>query len=241
MGRPSDPLDALVGLVDHLGQGRRGLTLLAGLLADLPLAVLGAIVLVAAVGLVQLAPLRRILTIRRRDFWLGLVALAGVLAFGVLRGVLGAVLVSLLALLHELDHPPIVAGERAPGLLVVRPEGGCSSPTPAACSTVSPPSSPSSDLRRGWCCWTSAPSTTWEITALERLADLAEDLHGQGEALWVAAPSQRPLAMLRRAAELLGCADLQADTGRLGFRFFMSLDDALTAYREHAQPGHPWA
>jgi len=57
-------------------------------------------------------------------------------------------------------------------------------------------------------------------------------------ALWVAAPSQRPVAMLRRGAELLGRADLQADIGRLGFRVFMSLDDAHTAYREHTQPGH---
>jgi SulP family sulfate permease len=99
------------------------LTVLAPLLADLAQAILGAIVLVAAIGLVDLAPLRRIRTIRRRDYWLGLVALLGVLAVGVLRGVLEAVLISLLVLLHELDHPRIVAGERAPGLLAVRPGG----------------------------------------------------------------------------------------------------------------------
>jgi hypothetical protein len=98
-------------------------TVLAPLLADLPQAILGAIVLVAAIGLVNLAPLRRIRAIRQRDFWLGLVALVGVLVLGVLRGVLEAVIISLLVLLHELDHPRIVAGERAPGLLVVRPEG----------------------------------------------------------------------------------------------------------------------
>jgi MFS superfamily sulfate permease-like transporter len=99
------------------------LTVLAPLLADLAQAILGAIVLVAAICLVDLAPLRRIRTIRRRDFWLGLVALVGVLVLGVLRGVLEAVLISLLVLLHELDHPRIVAGERAPGLLAVRLEG----------------------------------------------------------------------------------------------------------------------
>jgi hypothetical protein len=72
------------------------------------------------------------------------------------------------------------------------------------------------------------------MTALERLADLAEDLHGQGRALWVAAPSQRPLEMLRRAAELLGRTDLQADTGRLGVRVFPRLEDAGTAYGKQA-------
>src|SRR5512133_74937 len=99
------------------------LTLLASLLADLAQPILGAIVLVAAIGLVNLAPLRRIRSVRQRDFWLGLVAMAGVLTFGVLRGVLMAVLISLLVQLHELDHPRIVAVQSVPGLLVVRPEG----------------------------------------------------------------------------------------------------------------------
>jgi MFS superfamily sulfate permease-like transporter len=45
------------------------LALLAPLLADLPQPILGAIVLVAAIGLVNLAPLRRIRSIRQRGFW----------------------------------------------------------------------------------------------------------------------------------------------------------------------------
>jgi SulP family sulfate permease len=59
------------------GMAMLTLTLLTGLLADLAQPILGAIVLPAAIGLVNLAPLRRIWAIRRRDFWLGLVALAG--------------------------------------------------------------------------------------------------------------------------------------------------------------------
>jgi MFS superfamily sulfate permease-like transporter len=78
-----------------------------------------------------------------------------------------------------------------------------------------------------------------EVTALERLADLAEDLHGRGMALWVAAPSQRPLEMLRRAAELLGRTSLQADTGRFGVRVFLSLDDAVAAYEDQTEPDRP--
>jgi high affinity sulfate transporter 1 len=215
------------------------LTVLASLLADLAQAILGAIVLVAAIGLVNLAPLRRIRTIRQRDFWLGLVALAGVLVFGVLRGVLEAVLISLLVLLHELDHPRIVAGERAPGLLVVRPEGRLffanarrvvDRITAIVVDRRPPPRVVLLDL---------SAVNDLEVTALERLADLAEDLHGQGRALWVAAPSQRPLEMLRRGAELLGRNDLRADTGRLGVRVFMSLDDAVAAYQRQTQPGRP--
>jgi hypothetical protein len=78
-----------------------------------------------------------------------------------------------------------------------------------------------------------------EVTALDRLADLAEDLHGQGQILWVAAPSQGPLEMLRRAAELLGRTDMLADTGRLGVRLFPTLDEAVSAHRDRPQPDRP--
>jgi SulP family sulfate permease len=215
------------------------LTLLASLLADLAQPILGAIVLVAAIGLVNLAPLRRIRSVRQRDFWLGLVALGGVLTFGVLRGVLVAVLSSLLVLLHELDHPHIVAGQSAPGLLVVRPEGRLFFANARrvvdqigaiVVDQQPPPRVVLLDL-------TVVPDL--EITALDRLADLAEDLHGQGMILWVAAPSQRPLEMLRRAAELLGRTDLQSDTGRLGVRLFPTIDEAISAHRDRPQPDRP--
>jgi sulfate permease, SulP family len=215
------------------------LTLLTGLLADLAQPILGAIVLVAAIGLVNLAPLRRIWAIRRRDFWLGLVALAGVLAFGVLRGVLVAVVISLLVLLHELDHPRVVASEPAPGLLVVRPEERLffanarrvvDHIAAIAGEQQPPPRVVLVDL---------SAVNDLEMTALERLADQAEALHRQGSALWAAAPSEGPLQMLRRAAELLGRTDLQADTGRLGVRVFPNLDDAIAAYHEQTLPDHP--
>jgi sulfate permease, SulP family len=215
------------------------LTLLASLLADLAQPILGAIVLVAAIGLVNLAPLRRIRSVRQRDFWLGLVALGGVLTFGVLRGVLVAVLISLLVLLHELDHPHIVAGQSAPGLLVVRPEGRLFFANARRVvdqigailvDQQPPPRVVLLDL-------TVVPDL--EITALDRLADLAEDLHGQGMILWAAAPSQRPLEMLRRAAELLGRTDLQSDTGRLGVRLFPTIDEAISAHRDRPQPDRP--
>jgi sulfate permease, SulP family len=215
------------------------LTLLASLLADLAQPILGAIVLVAAIGLVNLAPLRRIRSVRQRDFWLGLVALGGVLTFGVLRGVLVAVLISLLVLLHELDHPHVVAGQSAPGLLVVRPEGRLFFANARrvvdqigaiVVDQQPPPRVVLLDL-------TVVPDL--EITALDRLADLAEDLHDQGMILWVAAPSQRPLEMLRRAAELLGRTDLQSDTGRLGVRLFPTIDEAISAHRDRPQPDRP--
>jgi sulfate permease, SulP family len=215
------------------------LTVLTPLLADLPLAVLGAIVIMAAIGLVRLAPLQRIRTIRRRDYWLGIVALVSVLAVGVLRGVLAAVLISLLVLLHELDHPRIVAAQRAPGLLAVRPEGRLffanarrvfEHIAAMALAAQPPPRVVLLDL---------SAVNDLETTALERLNDLAEDLHQRGMALWIAAPAQGPLEMLGRAAELLGRTSLEADTGPLGVRVFARLEDAVAAYRDLPLPDRP--
>jgi MFS superfamily sulfate permease-like transporter len=60
--------------------------------------------------------LQRIRAIRQRDYWLGLVALAGVLTVGVLGGVLVAVLISLLVLLHELGHRGLEGGRVGTGM-----------------------------------------------------------------------------------------------------------------------------
>jgi sulfate permease, SulP family len=78
-----------------------------------------------------------------------------------------------------------------------------------------------------------------EITALERLADLAEDLHGRGMALWVTGLGQRPYEVTRRAAELLGRTSLDTGSGPLGVRFFERLDQAVAAYERRAEPDRP--
>jgi MFS superfamily sulfate permease-like transporter len=76
-----------------------------------------------------------------------------------------------------------------------------------------------------------------EVTALERLEELAEDLHGRGMALWLAVPSQRPQEVIQRAAQLLGRTSLTTDSGPLGVRVFARLEDAVAAFEELARPG----
>ena len=88
---------------------------LTPLFEDLPQATLGAVVIVAVTGLVDLAALRRVRQLRVRDFRLALVALAGVLVLGVLQGVLVAVVVSMITLIHGVNHPPIEVLGRRPG------------------------------------------------------------------------------------------------------------------------------
>jgi MFS superfamily sulfate permease-like transporter len=72
-------------------------------------------VIVAVVGLIDLAALGRIRRIRFRDYALALVAVAGVLLPGVLQGVLVAVVVSMLTLIHRANPPPIEVLGRKPG------------------------------------------------------------------------------------------------------------------------------
>ncbi|MEV8634178.1 STAS domain-containing protein [Streptosporangium sp. NPDC051023] len=86
------------------------LTLLAlmPLIGDMPQAALGAIIIVTAARLVDLAALRRLWRIRRADFALAAVTalgVLGVLAFGVLQGIAVGVIVSLLEVLRRAVMP----------------------------------------------------------------------------------------------------------------------------------------
>ncbi|MDA0171656.1 SulP family inorganic anion transporter [Solirubrobacter taibaiensis] len=83
------------------------LLFLTSVFADLPQATLGALVLVSAIGLIQIEPLRQIGEIHRRGVLCGLVTLLGVLTLGVLQGVLIGVLASMLLVFHALNHPQI--------------------------------------------------------------------------------------------------------------------------------------
>jgi sulfate permease, SulP family len=84
------------------------LLVLAPVFDDLAQATLGALVVVAAYGLIDVAGLARIRRLRTRDFALAVVALAGVLVFGSLPGVLTGVLLSVLVVFYESNRPPLV-------------------------------------------------------------------------------------------------------------------------------------
>ena len=116
--------------------------LLAPLLGLLPNAVLAAIVIVYSVGLIEPAEFRAIRGVRTMEFRWALVACAGVLVFGTLKGIVVAIIVSMIGLASQSAHPrvsvivrkrgadvlrPLSAehpdDETFPGLLIVRPEG----------------------------------------------------------------------------------------------------------------------
>ncbi len=95
--------------------------LLAPLIALMPQATLAAVVIVYSSGLIRPAEFREILTVRRTEFGWALIAFAGVVLEGTLKGIVVAIIVSLVALAYQVAHPPVYVLGRKPGTNVFRP------------------------------------------------------------------------------------------------------------------------
>jgi SulP family sulfate permease len=91
------------------------LLLLTPVFQYLPQAALGAVVLVAAVRMIDIAALHRLWSVRRSDFVLAAVTAAGVLVVGVLPGIGVGVAVSLLEVLRRALLPPTAVLGRLAG------------------------------------------------------------------------------------------------------------------------------
>lgn len=118
------------------------LVVLAPLVALLPMATLAAVVAVTTLGLIAPREFRAIAGVRRLELYWALAALVGVVLFGSLNGILIAVLISVLTLIHHANHPAVYAlarkphtnefravssahpfDEAIPGVLILRTEG----------------------------------------------------------------------------------------------------------------------
>ncbi len=116
--------------------------LLAPMLGLMPNATLAAVVIVYSVGLIQPAEFRAIRGVRKMEFRWALIACAGVLVFGTLKGIVVAIVVSMIGLASQTAVPRVsIIGrkrgadvlrpvspehpddETFEGLLIVRPEG----------------------------------------------------------------------------------------------------------------------
>jgi high affinity sulfate transporter 1 len=92
------------------------LLFLGPLLARFPMAALGAIVVYAAVRLIDLPGFRRLASFRRSELVLALATLVGVLVFNILYGVLLAVALSVAEMLYRVARPHDGILGRVPGL-----------------------------------------------------------------------------------------------------------------------------
>ncbi len=215
------------------------LLFLASFISLMPQATLGALVMVAAAGLINLKEFRAIRRIRLTEFTWAIVAFAGVVLLGTLEGILIAVLISVLTVFFEASFPPVYALGRKPGTDVFRPV-----------SSEHPEDEVFPGLlivrTEGRMLFASAPNTTdklWalireaeprilvidfsaipdlEYTALSLLTEFEEELSAQGITLWLAALNPEPLKIIRRSP--LG--------ERLGNeRLFFNAEQAVEAYQ----------
>ena len=66
---------------------------------------MGAIIIVASIGLIDIPAFRYLRTVRRTEFWLAVVTAFGVLTVGVLQGILVAVVLSLVNVIYHISRP----------------------------------------------------------------------------------------------------------------------------------------
>ncbi len=214
------------------------LLFLSPLVSLMPQATLGALVLVAAAGLIKPDDFRAIGRIRREELAWALVALAGVVLLGTLEGILVAVAVSLLTLLYHANHPPVYAvgrkpgadvfrsleqhpdDETFPGLLIVRTEGRMHFASAPRTSDTLRDLIENAQPRVLILELSAVPD--FEYTALTMLAGFEEKLRERGITLWLAGLNPEALNVIRRSP--LG-ATLGAE------RMFYNLPQAVEAYR----------
>jgi high affinity sulfate transporter 1 len=95
---------------------------LAPLIALMPQATLAAIVIVYSVGLIRPSEFREILLIRRTEFIWALISFAGVMFVGTLKGIIVAIIASIVALAYQVANPQLHVLRRKPGTNVFRPQ-----------------------------------------------------------------------------------------------------------------------
>ena len=78
--------------------------------------------IVYSFGLIKPIEFHDILRIRRTEFSWAIVAFAGVVIVGTLKGIIVAIIVSLLTLAYQVADPPVYVLRRKPGTNVFRPQ-----------------------------------------------------------------------------------------------------------------------
>ena len=95
---------------------------LAPVVALLPQAALAALVIVYSFGLIRPIEFHEIIRIRWIEFSWAIVAFAGVVVVGTLKGIIVAIIISLITLAYQVADPPVYVLRRKRGTNVFRPQ-----------------------------------------------------------------------------------------------------------------------
>jgi MFS superfamily sulfate permease-like transporter len=221
------------------------LIFLTGPLAHLPQAALGAILVMAAIGLFDVREMRHLWQVSWQEFAVAVVTMLGVVALGVLDGILVAVLLSILFLLGRASRPPDAVLGRVEGLRgwhsVSRHQGAETQPGlvlyrfGAAIVFFNAPHFKKRVLELAseiegtrWLVVDGSPINTIDATGAEVVADLAEALRQRGVRLGFA-------NLRTEVREVLERAGVNARVGEDAF--YATLNSARRAFE--AQLGGP--
>jgi high affinity sulfate transporter 1 len=222
------------------------LMFLTDLVRNLPKAVLAAIVLVAVSGLINLREMRHLWRVSRFEFSVAMVAFAGVLLLGILKGVLLAAIVTILMLLRRVAYPHVAFlgripntrrfsdlarhpdNERIPGVLIFRVEAAvlyfnADNVRQAVLNHVRTEKAPRlviGDL-------SNAPYV--DLSGARMLEKLSDDLAEGGAVLRLAEAHAE-------VRDLLRAEDLETRVGRIDR--FTSVADAVEDFEKQASDGH---
>ena len=211
-----------------------------GVLANFPMAALGALVVYAALRLVDVPEFKRLARFRQSELILALATTASVLLFGVLYGVLVAIVLSILDLLRRVARPhdavlgfvPGVAGmhdlddypeaDSVPGLVVYRYDAplffaNAENFRQRALAAVDDNRDPVN-----WFVLNAESNVEVDLTALDILDQLRAELKSRGIEFAMARVKQD----LRDALEAAGLIDKIGED-----RIFMTLPTAVEGYR----------
>ncbi|MFF7714617.1 sulfate permease [Streptomyces sp. NPDC007988] len=216
------------------------LLFLSPLLRSTPTAVLGALVVYAAVRMIDLAGYRRLASFRRRELLLAVGCLVGVLVLDILYGVLVAVALSVAELLSRVARPhdavqglvPGVAGMHdvddypearvVPGLLVYRYDSPLFFANAEDFRRRALAAVEEQEIPVRWFVLNTEANVEVDITALDSVDALREELTGRGIVF----------ALARVKQDLRADLDAYGLTASVGEdRIFPTLPTAVEAYR----------
>ncbi len=214
------------------------LLFLAPVVGLIPQATLAGVVIATSIGLVSPAGFREIRRFRTQEFRWALVACVGVVLLGTLKGILAAVILSMLSLFRMANNPPVyVMGrkrgtdvfrprsaehpddESFPGLLILRTEGrayfGNAQNIGERIWPLVREAGPKVLI------FDCGGIPGFEFTALKMLAEAETKLHAEGVVLWLAALSPEALPLVQGSP-------LGARLGRE--RMFFNVPQAVERY-----------
>jgi len=208
-------------------------------LQDLPSTALAAVVIAAAIGLVEVVDLRRIYRIQRWEFWLSMTCFAGVAVFGAVPGIGIAVVFAVIEFLwdgwrphsavlgrvervkgyHDISRYP--QASRIPGLVLFRWDAPLFFANAELFRDRVLGAVASSPTPVRWVVVAAEPVTSVDVTAADIVAELDDSLHAEGIELCFAEMKDPVKDKLKRF-------ELFARFG--AERFYATLDEAVKAY-----------